>query len=108
MWQDVYPPAIYVRILEICAVKWWDHGLFCTNVCCPTILAALNLFGPKQHHCMSLQYLKYQSRKKSAISQNWKSLKNNSIRIIFSKKCVKIAQTLEYKAILKPWEKKSE
>jgi hypothetical protein len=49
VWQDAYPPAIYVRILEICRVKQLYHGLFCAFVCGPTISAALKVFGPKQY-----------------------------------------------------------
>ena len=63
VWQDAYLPAIYVHILEIRRVKQLDHGLFCTNVCAPTISQALKVFGPNKYYCMSFLYLKYQSRK---------------------------------------------
>ncbi len=63
LWQDAYPPAIYERILEIRGVKQSAHVFFCTYVCAPTISTALKLFGSKNYQCMSLVYIKYQSRK---------------------------------------------
>jgi hypothetical protein len=47
--QDAYPPAIYVRILEIRWIKQSVHGFFCTNVCAPTISTALKVFGPNKY-----------------------------------------------------------
>jgi hypothetical protein len=49
VWQDTYPPAIFVCILEIRWVKQSVHGFFCTNVCAPKISTALKVFGPKQY-----------------------------------------------------------
>ncbi len=47
--QDEYPPAIYVHILEIHAVRQRDHGPFCNYVSAPTISAVFKVFGPKQY-----------------------------------------------------------
>ena len=49
VWQDAYPPVIYVRILEIRWVKQSVHGFFCTNVCAPTISTALKVRGPNKY-----------------------------------------------------------
>ncbi len=46
--------------------------------------------------------------KKSAISQDWESLKNNSFRVFFFQKICKNCTNISKKALLKPWEKKSE
>jgi hypothetical protein len=45
VWQDAYPPAIYVSILEIRWAKQSVHGFFCTNACAPTISTASKVFG---------------------------------------------------------------
>jgi hypothetical protein len=62
VWQDAYPPAICVRILEICRVKQSVLGFLCTYVC-PTISTALKVFGPKKYERMFLVYLKSKFRK---------------------------------------------
>jgi hypothetical protein len=46
VWQDAYPPAIYVRILEIRRVEQSVLGFLRTYVCAPTISTALKVFGP--------------------------------------------------------------
>ncbi len=48
VWQDAYPPVIYVRILETRGIKQSIHGFFCADVCGSTISVALKVFGPKK------------------------------------------------------------
>jgi len=49
VWQDAYPPANYVHILEIRWDKQSVHGFVCTNVLAPTISTALKVFGSNKY-----------------------------------------------------------
>ncbi len=69
VWQDAYPPAIYVRILEMRRVKQSVPGFLCTYVCAQQFQQLLKCLAPK-NISVCYWYNSNTNLEKYAISQN--------------------------------------
>ena len=99
VWQDAYPPAICVRILDIRGSnnQFLDY---CLLMCVPNNFNSFKSVWPPKILVYGIGISQILIWKKYAISQNWESIKNNSFWVIFIKKYVKIVQTVLKRALL--------